>query len=78
MEPLKPKKSTTSKTPSRKPVRRTQPDSPALSVLDDLHTRIATRASETYEQRMRKGALDDWLQAEREILKEKHTKLKKR
>ena len=78
MEPLNPKKPTTSKTPSRKPVPRTLPDSPALSALDDLHTRIATRASETYEQRMRKGALDDWLQAEREILKEKRTKLKTR
>lgn len=76
MEPLKPKKPTTSKTPSQKPARRTQPDSPAPSVSEDLHARIATRALEIYEQRIRQGALDDWLQAEREVLKEKRTKPK--
>ena len=32
------------------------------------------RASEIYEQRIRQGALDDWLQAERDILKEKRAK----
>lgn len=76
MEPLKPKKPTTSKSPSQKPARRTQPDSPAPSVTEDLHTRIATRAREFYELRIRQGALDDWLQAEREILKEKRAKSK--
>lgn len=76
MEPLKPKKPTTSKTPSQKPARRTQPDSPAPSVSEDLHTPIATRAREIYEQRIRQGALDDWLQAEREILKAKRAKPK--
>ncbi len=74
MEPLKLKKPTTSKTASRKPVRRTQFKAPAPSVSDDLHPRIAMRASEIYEQRIRQGALDDWLQAERDILKEKRVK----
>lgn len=74
MEPRKPKKQNTSKTASQKPARRTQPDSPAPPLSEDLHTRIATRAREIYEQRTRQGALDDWLQAEREILKEKRAK----
>jgi hypothetical protein len=34
------------------------------------------RAHGIYEQRIRQGALDDWLQAEREILKEKRAKAK--
>jgi Protein of unknown function (DUF2934) len=76
MEPLKPKKPATSKTPSQKPARRTQPDSSAPSLSEDLHTRISMRAREIYEQRIRQGALDDWLQAEREILKEKRAKPK--
>ena len=76
MEPLKPKKPATSKTPSQKPARRTQPDSPVSSVSEDLHTRISVRALGIYEQRIRQGALDDWLQAEREILKEKRAKPK--
>ena len=74
MEPLNPKKPTPSKTSSQKPARRTQPDFLAPSLSEDLHTRIATRACEIYEQRIRQGALDDWLQAEREILKEKRAK----
>ena len=74
MEPQKPKKPATSKTPIQKPARRTQPDSPAPSLLEDLHTRISTRARAIYEQRIRQGALDDWLQAEREILTEKRAK----
>jgi hypothetical protein len=71
MEPLKPKKPVTAKTPSQKLARYTQPGSPAPSVSEDLHARISTRAREIYEQRIRQGALDDWLQAERKILKEK-------
>ena len=71
MEPLKPKKPMASKTPSQKPARRTQPDSPAPSVSEDLHARISMRALDIYEQRIRQGAIDDWLQAERDILKEK-------
>jgi hypothetical protein len=72
MEPLKPK------TPSRKPSRHTQPDSPSPSLSEDLHTRISARALGIYEQRIRQGALDDWLEAEREILKEKRAKPKTR
>jgi len=74
VEPLKLKKPTASKTASRKPIRRTQSKAPAPSMSDDLHPRIAMRASEIYEQRIRQGALDDWLQAERDILKEKRAK----
>jgi hypothetical protein len=36
-----------------------------------LHERIATRAFEIYERRIRQGPLDDWLQAEQEILRQK-------
>ena len=74
MEPLNPNKPATLKTPSQKPARRPQPDSPAPSLSEDLHARISTRAREIYEQRTCQGALDDWLQAEREILKEKRAK----
>jgi hypothetical protein len=35
-----------------------------------LSQRIATRAYQIYERRIRESALDDWLQAEREILQE--------
>ena len=34
------------------------------------------RAFEIYKLRIRQGSLDDWLQAEREILKEKRAKAK--
>jgi hypothetical protein len=64
MEPLKLKKSTSSKSPGQKP----------LPVSEGLHARITMRAREIYEQRIRQGALDDWLQAEREILKETRAK----
>jgi hypothetical protein len=76
MEPLKPKKPATSKTPSQKPARRTQPSSLPPSLSEDLHAQISMRAFEIYKLRIRKGALDDWLQAEREILKEKRAKAK--
>ena len=36
-----------------------------------LQQQIAKRAYEIYEGRIRQGALDDWLQAEREILEDK-------
>jgi Protein of unknown function (DUF2934) len=36
-----------------------------------LYQRIATRAYEIYERRIGQSALDDWLQAEREILQDK-------
>jgi hypothetical protein len=73
MEPLKLTKPTKTKTPNHRP----QPDSPASSVSEGLHARITARAREIYEQRIRQGALDDWLQAEREILKEKRSKPKR-
>jgi hypothetical protein len=43
---------------------------PSVSVCDDLQVRIATRAHELYVERgWGDGyALDDWVQAEREIL----------
>ena len=43
---------------------------PAVSVCDDLQVRIATRAYELYEGRGRGDgyALEDWVQAEREVL----------
>ena len=78
MESLNPKKPATSKTPSLKSHRRTQPDSPSPSVSEDLHARISMRAHWIYEQRIRQGALDDWLEAEREILKQKRAKPKTR
>jgi hypothetical protein len=64
---MKPKKS---KPTSRKPARRTQRVPPTPAVREELHRRIATRAYEIYEQRVRQGPVDDWLQAEREIVKE--------
>jgi Protein of unknown function (DUF2934) len=39
-----------------------------------LHERIATRALEIYERRIRQGPLDDWLQAEQEILGQQKTR----
>ncbi len=76
MEPMKPKKPNTSKTTSQRPTRRTQPGPQPPSAPEDLHERIATRAWEIYERRIRQGALDDWLQAEQEILEEKRPRPK--
>ena len=77
MEPLKVKKPTISKTPSQKSPRQSQHDSPGSFSSEALHARITTRAWEIYEQRIRQGALDDWLQAEREVLKEKRLRPKR-
>jgi len=71
MKPLKQKQPATKKVASRKPASRTQPDAPLSVAPGDLHARIETRAREIYEQRMRQGALDDWLQAEQEVLNQK-------
>ena len=46
-------------------------DSPTPSMSATLHERIATRAFEIYERRIRQGPLDDWLRAELEILRRK-------
>jgi len=62
---MKPNKS---KLTSRRPTRRTKEGSRTSSASEDLHERIAKRAYEIYERRIRQGALDDWLQAERETL----------
>jgi hypothetical protein len=59
---------TQSKTTRQRPARRTDSGSPTPSVSATLHERIATRAYEHYERRIRRGPLDDWLQAEQEIL----------
>jgi hypothetical protein len=68
------KQPTTSKTTRQRPARRTKSDSPTPPVSAHLHERIATRAFETYERRIRQGPLDDWLQAEQEILGQKNTR----
>ena len=46
------------------------PSKPSVSVCDDLHVLIAKRAHELYVDRgCRDGrTLDDWLEAEREVL----------
>ena len=62
---MKPNKS---KMTSRRPTRRTTQGSRTPLASEDLHERIAQRAYEIYERRIRQGALDDWLQAEQEIL----------
>ena len=61
------------RTATRKKAGTTRQDSEMPS---GLHHRIAKRAYELYERRIRQGAigqgaLDDWLQAEREILQER-------
>jgi hypothetical protein len=64
----------TSRPTSRRAPRRTKQTSQTSLASEDLHERIARRAYELYEGRVRQGALDDWLTAEREILGIKETK----
>jgi len=71
---MKSKQPTNSKTTHQRPARRTKPGSPTPSVSANLHERIATRAFENYERRIRQGPLDDWLQAEQEILGQQNTR----
>jgi hypothetical protein len=71
---MKSKQPTKSETTRRRPARRTKPDPHSPSVSADLHERIATRAYANYERRIRQGPLDDWLQAEQEILGQKNTR----
>lgn len=54
-------------------VSRAKPPRPT-SGSERLHEQIAERAYEVYERRVRQGALDDWLQAEQEILGRKKTR----
>jgi len=68
---MKSEQPTKSKATRQKPARRTKPGSHTPSVSANLHERIATRAFENYERRIRQGPLDDWLQAEQEILGQK-------
>jgi len=70
-KPIKLKQPAKPKTTRQRPVRRTKPDSPTPPLSASLHERIATRAFEIYERRIRQGPLDDWLQAEQEILRQK-------
>jgi hypothetical protein len=59
-------------TPQQQPTRSSaqKPHTLPLSPRDDLHVLIAKRAYELYGERGYRGgsALDDWLDAEREIL----------
>jgi hypothetical protein len=71
---MKTKKATTATTTKQRVARQTTPTPVTPSVSEDLHEQIATRAYEMYERRIRQGALDDWLQAEQEILGQKTTR----
>ena len=71
---MKSKQPTKPKTTRRSPAPRTKPGAHTPSVSATLHERIATRAFENYERRIRQGPLDDWLQAEQEILGQKNTR----
>jgi len=71
---MKSKQPATSKTKRQSPASRSKPGAHTPSVSATLHERIATRAFENYERRIRLGPLDDWLQAEREILGQKKTR----
>ena len=72
---MKSKQPTKSKTTRQRPACRTKPGSHTSSVSANLHERIATRAREIYERRIRQGPLDDWLQAEQEILRQQKTRI---
>ena len=71
---MKSKQATRSKTTRHRPARRTESGSPTPSVSPILHDQIAARAYEHYERRIRQGPLDDWLQAEQEILGQENTR----
>ena len=69
---MKSKKPIQAMTTSQRPTRGTKPGAHIPAVSDTLHEQIAVRAYEHYERRIRQGSLDDWLQAEREILGQQH------
>jgi hypothetical protein len=71
---MKSKEPTRSKTTRQRPTRQPESGSPSPSVSATLHKQIATRAYEHYERRIRQGPLDDWLQAEQEILGQANTR----
>lgn len=65
---MKSKKTTNTRTARQRPARRIPSETHAPSAPANLRELIAERAYERYERRMRQGPLDDWLQAEQEIL----------
>ena len=71
---MKSKQPTKPKTTRQRPAHRTKTDSHTPSVSANLHERIATRTYENYERRIRQGPLDNWIQAEQEILGQKKTR----
>lgn len=72
VNPRSKKQDRDAQTPQQQPREPTvqKPHLSALSPCDDLHDLIAKRAYELYSERKHRGgsALDDWLNAEREIL----------
>jgi hypothetical protein len=70
---MKSKQPTKSKTTHERPARLTKPGPQTPSVSNGLHAQIAKQAYEIYQRRIHQGALDDWLQAEREILRQQKT-----
>lgn len=64
------RRQTSTRTPAKPSKAASSPQAPPVSASDDLKALIAKRAYERYaEQGYRHGfALDDWLEAEREIL----------
>lgn len=67
--PSKPK---SPKKPGQVAARRAAPRLPTPPMPDELRARIAARAYELYLQRTSQGAVDDWLKAERDILRHPH------
>jgi hypothetical protein len=71
---MKSKQPTTSKTKRQSPSSRSKPGAHTPSVSATLHERIAARAFDYYERRIRQSPLDDWLQGEQEILGQENTR----
>ncbi len=55
---------------TKKPAGRTPPGAQTSFGSKYAHEHIVKRAYEIYQRRIRQGALDDWLQAEREFLQQ--------
>ena len=70
MGPMKPKPSKKVSEPAAPRVKAPS----QISLSEEIHEQIAKRAYELYERRICKGALDDWLQAEQEILRQTKTR----
>ena len=65
---MKAKSTSRRQTSRQKPTPRAAPSLPKPLDVATLHEQITKRAHEIYEQRIHQGPLDDWLQAEQEIL----------